>query len=129
MMVVVPYSHVGGLDYPLVPITLNDKITTLALIDSGASFSVFKPEVAKGLGIDIEKGKKLKIGSIQGGISLYIHKIRVEVAGHSFTCKIGFSPAHVAAINILGRDNFFREFLVTFDDRKRNIILQKHVRK
>ena len=57
MKVEVPYSHLGGLYYPLVPVTLAGRIKTLALVDSGASFSVFKVEVARELGISIKKGK------------------------------------------------------------------------
>ena len=125
MKIEVPYSHIGGLDYPLVPITLKDCIKTLALVDSGASFSVFKSEVARSLKIDINKGKRITIGSISGGIPLYLHNIQVEVAHHKFKCKIGFSQSHVASINILGRDNFFKEFLVTFDDCNRRLFLDR----
>jgi len=125
MKVEVPYSRIRGLDFPLVPITLDNRIKTLALIDSGATFAIFKSEVAEALGIKIKKGKKLSIGSVSGSIPVYLHKVPVEVAGHGFVCKIGFSEVHVASINILGRDNFFKEFVVSFDDRNRRIIISR----
>jgi hypothetical protein len=125
MKLTVPYSRMGGLDYPFVTVTVGDRLKTPALVDSGASFSVFKMDVAMELGVKIRSGQKMTIGSIKGGIPIYIHKLPVEIAGHRFRCKIGFSDGHVASINILGRDNFFREFIVVFDEKNRTVTLKR----
>lgn len=125
MMVQVPYSRFRGEHYPLLPVTLNGTLRTLALLDSGANYSLFTPEVAHGLGLDLKKGKKLQIGSIRGSLPVYMHNIRLEFANRTFTCKIGFTETKTAEINILGRDNFFRQYRITFDDKAHTLTLER----
>ena len=61
---------------------------TSALIDSGATISVFK-----------EANKK-------------------------FTCPIIFSREYLASFNLLGREGFFAKFVITFEERKRKVVLK-----
>jgi len=115
--------------FPIISITLcgpKEVRTFRALVDSGASYSVFRPEVAKLLGIEIEDGKEIYLVGIGGRILGYLHMINVSVdAKNFFKCKIVFSKEHTVSLNILGRDNFFLPFLITFAERKRRVILKK----
>lgn len=120
-----PYAEIRGEFYPVIPLILNGKLGTSALIDSGATVSIFKPDIAYQLNIDIESGKRLLMEGVSGRISVYIHQLSVKVEEHEFACKIGFSEEYTASLNILGRDNFFNHFLVTFDENKRKIVLEK----
>ncbi|PIP54823.1 MAG: hypothetical protein COX07_03250 [Bacteroidetes bacterium CG23_combo_of_CG06-09_8_20_14_all_32_9] len=101
-----------------------EELTVEALVDSGASFSVFRSEVADYLGIPIEKGKPIYLTGIGGRILGYLHKIPIKASNKNFTCKIIFSKEYNVSLNILGRDNFFLPFLITFNEKEKKVILR-----
>lgn len=127
MRLTFPYIKKGEVFYPLVDLTLLGKVKSLsvsALIDSGASFSIFRPEIAEYLDIDIEKGKSLFLEGVGGRILGYLHMIPVQVGDTKFVCKIIFSREFTVSFNLVGRYNFFQQFLITFDETKRLLILE-----
>lgn len=96
MRLTFPYIKKGEVFYPLVDLTLSGKIKSLsvsALIDSGASFSIFRPEIAEYLDIDIEKGRSLFLEGVGGRILGYLHTIPVQVGDTRFACKIFFQES------------------------------------
>ena len=122
-----PYTAKAERQYPLVDIALSKGrkcLAVKALVDSGASFSVFRAEIAEFLGVSIEKGKAFYLEGIGGRILGYLHVLNARVGSKSFRCKIVFSREFTVSFSILGRDNFFEKFLITFDEKKKNIILQ-----
>ena len=127
MRIEFPYCKKKSLYYPLVDIVLNNNKRSLkvkALIDSGASFSVFRPEIAQYLGVKIRQGKSFYIEGISGRILAYLHQIPVQVGVKKFRCKIAFSNELTISFNLLGRDNFFQQFLVVFDEKHQQTILE-----
>ena len=121
------YTRIRDRYFPLIPIKLGSKeeaFETFALVDSGASVSLFRNDIAYQLGIDIESGIKNILEGISGKITVYIHKIPIVIENVSFVCKIGFSEEYVASFNLLGRDNFFANFLITFNEIRKKIILE-----
>lgn len=121
-----PYQEWDGVTLPLVPVTIEKVGTLYAVVDSGANISLFQYEVAEILGITVRKGFKIPLSGIGGRIEGYLHTIPLHVAGHIFPCRVCFSRALKAPINLLGRDNFFKQFKVTFDEMKRLTILEKY---
>ena len=127
MRVKFPYTAKAERQYPLIDIALargRKSLLVKALVDSGASFSVFRPEIAEFLGVSVEKGKAFYLEGIGGRILGYLHILNARVGSKSFRCKIVFSREFTVSFNLLGRDNFFEKFLITFDEKKKNIILQ-----
>lgn len=94
---------------------------TSALIDSGATVSVFKEDLAEQLGIIIESGKETYLGGVGGRIKGYIHKLEVEIAGKTFPCPVVFSHEYTVSFNLLGREAFFGQFKIIFEE-KRNLL-------
>ena len=89
-----PYLEKDGQHFPVVRVMLRSgrkKITVNALVDSGASFSVFRPEIAEYLGIAVERGKQVYLTGIGGRILGYLHHVPLSVGGKAFRCKIVFS--------------------------------------
>lgn len=116
-----PYKKdAGGNDFPVIPITLElqKKKDFFALIDSGATVSIFKAEVAEALGINIEEGKEIYLGGVGGHIKGYLHKIKVEIAGKKFLCPMVFSREYLVSFNLLGRQEFFKNFRIIFEEKK-----------
>lgn len=122
-----PYKKdAKGNNFPVVPLTLEvkKKKDFFALIDSGATVSIFKAEVAETLGINIEEGKEIYLGGVGGHIKGYLHKIKVEIAGKKFLCPIVFSREYLVSFNLLGRQEFFKNFRIIFEEKNKLLILE-----
>lgn len=61
---------------------------------------------------------------IKGRIRGYLHRVPVRVGRERLDCKIAFSRELGVSFNILGRDNFFLPFLITFNQRARRVVLE-----
>jgi len=121
------YFEKDGQYFPIIEVKLKNRkneLTVKALIDSGASFSVFRPEIAQELGLNLERGRKIYLTGIGGRILGYLHKVSVSVGNKNFLCKIIFSPEFNVSFNLLGRDNFFMPFIISFFEKNRKIIIK-----
>lgn len=126
-MIEFPYLFRKDNFYPIIPIELRKGAINFqadALVDSGASMSVFQAEVAECLRINHKSGQKRLFQGIGGKIAGYAHNIKANVGGTKFMCKIAFSDELETSLNILGRDNFFEHFLVCFDETAKKSILK-----
>ncbi|MBI3335806.1 MAG: retropepsin-like domain-containing protein [Candidatus Portnoybacteria bacterium] len=114
--------------FPVIDVTIRGPKRTRsfrALIDSGASFSVFRADVANFLGVPIRQGKELYLAGIGGRILGYLHELEISIDGRKFfRCKIVFSQEFAVSFNLLGRDNFFEPFVISFLERKKKIVLR-----
>lgn len=113
--------------FPIVPLRLSlktKKIDSSALVDSGATISVFRPDVAHDLSLTIESGKEIYLGGVGGRIKGYIHKLKIEIADKKFLCPIVFSREYTVSFNLLGRDAFFRQFRIIFEEKKNFLSLE-----
>lgn len=120
--------HFNGEGYfPIIPLyisTQNQQLKIYALIDSGATISVFKDEVAEQLGIVIERGKEIYLGGVGGRIKGYIHQLHFELAGKKFLCPVVFSHEYFVSFNLLGREVFFKSFRIVFEEKKKHVKLE-----
>ena len=110
----------NGLFFPAIPLKIfkDEKfLPTIALIDSGATISIFRPDIAKYFGLEIETGEEIFLGGVGGRIKGYIHKLKINTGGKQFLLPIVFSQEYHVSFNLLGRDTFFENFLITFDER------------
>lgn len=123
-----PYQkHPSGAFFPIIPLTVNygrKRREVYALVDSGATISIFRPEVAEELGIQIEKGKEIYSTGVGGRIKGYLHRLKIEAAGKKFVCPIIFSYEFTVSFNLLGREKFFKNFVIVFDEKKKKIRLE-----
>jgi hypothetical protein len=121
-----PYVRFHGKFYPLIPIALSRgprSVNTFALLDSGASISVFRPEIAEAL--DIPRGNRtgMRLGTASGGVDIGITRVTVEVGKTAFRAKIGFSKTYAASFNIIGRETFFHKFSICFNEMSRTVLM------
>jgi len=117
-LTVFPYRQdAQGLLFPLIPLRFHVgkmRIDSSALIDSGATVSIFKTDVATHLQLEIEKGKEIYLGGVGGHIKGYQHELEIEVAVKKFVCPIVFSREYLVSFNLLGRQAFFNRFTIVF---------------
>ena len=117
----------AGNFYPIIPISVIHKEITLkldALIDSGATISIFKPEIAISLNTPIRMGKSVYLGGVGGRIKGYLHKLDMEVASIKFKIPVIFSYEYLVSLNLLGRDTFFPKFSITFTEKDKILTLE-----
>ena len=123
------YLKKGDHAYPLIDVEMTGPKGSLmvkALVDSGATFSIFRSEIAGYLGVSVNNGRSLYFQGIKGRILGYLHQVPVRVDGERFICHIAFSPELEVSFNILGRYNFFLPFMITFNERLQKVVIEKN---
>lgn len=121
------YVEKRGRPYPLVPVTLKaqQELTLYALVDSGAVISLFPEDVARAIGLSLDKGKDLYLTGVGGyikgklipGIELVIEEVKIKIP----IVFISYTPIELA---ILGREGFFEAFEITFKEWEKKLILK-----
>lgn len=126
-MAVFPYYSTDGGSFPVIPLVFligQKRIRAQALVDSGATISVFGKETAEALGVEIETGEKTILGGVGGRIVGYIHKLRVRTADKKFICPIVFSQEYFVSFNLLGREEVFKRFEITFEENRERVKIE-----
>lgn len=90
---------------------------TYALIDSGATISVFTNDIAQRLGLPINKGKEIFLGGIGGRIRGYIHEVKVILTNQNLIIPVVFSYEYSVSFNLLGREGVFKNFKIVFEEK------------
>jgi hypothetical protein len=118
------YLQFGGSLMPVVDIAVayrKRRLTTRALIDSGADVCVFDREIATHLGVRLNEAASKTVGGIGGEIVAYPGNVNVEIGDQVIALRIYFAPD--LPVNLLGRSDFFHHFLVLFDERHHRLEL------
>ncbi|HSE34230.1 MAG TPA: aspartyl protease family protein [Pyrinomonadaceae bacterium] len=95
-----------GTDAILVPVELQlaDKIVrTDAYVDTGATFCVFKRELAAALDIDVESGNPLRLSTVTGSFEAYGHLLTMKTLDYSSDVTVYFAAHESFTRNVLGR--------------------------
>ena len=98
--------HNYGTEAIIVPVELEfaDKLVrTDASIDTGATFCVFKRELAAALDIDVESGTPLRFSTVTGTFQAYGHIVTLKTFGYSFDTMVYFAAFEAFTRNVLGR--------------------------
>ena len=127
-MKIFPYQENSvGSFFPVVDIFVSKMVRTariFALVDSGATMSILREDVAEQLHISIEHGREIYLGGVGGRIKGYVHTLEVEIAGKKFLCPVVFSREYTVSFNLLGRDAVFKQFRIIFEEKKNLLTLE-----
>lgn len=87
-----------------------------AIVDSGAPDCYLHADIARAIGLNIERGVRSAISGIVAGASIdvYYHDVNLWVAADRVKIRAGLSDT-ISVAAILGRRGFFENFIVTFD--------------
>jgi len=116
---------------PVIPIEITKKrlnFPTEALLDTGADFSIFSGEIGRALGIKIDEGVSHEIIGVGGAVTKgYIHKIGITVPGFTTYTSWGFFSNQLNDMHpsILGQRGFFENFKVSFEYKKKLIVVRE----
>ena len=109
---------------PIVEVILkfkNERIRTDALIDSGAAMCLFKGEIGRALGINIDGGEKKIFQGVSAKLIGYIHEVEITIADKTFKTKMAFSDDLSTSFNLLGRLGIFDKFSITFKEKENEV--------
>jgi len=123
--VTVPYSLYRGHPSPIIPLHVrgpNGWEAIWVYVDSGAFVSIFADAEARSLGLDLEAGQ-LTYSIVGDGslIPVYVHRLPLRIGAVEWHARIGFSPRLGVGFNLLGRQDIFTRFDVTFSDSRQRI--------
>ncbi len=87
------------------------------VVDSGSPYCMFKADLGRLIGLDVEKGIKHEIGGIIHGLTepIYFHKVQIYVESDWVIEVMAGFVKKLAISGILGRNGFFSNFQVHFD--------------
>ena len=98
-----PYQLRGDQRFPIIPLVLvagERKLRVDALIDSGASLSVFQGSIADYLGLTLTAGERRIFQGVGGRAVGYVHVVRLIVDGYALRCRVAFSNQLAVSINL-----------------------------
>ena len=115
------------ISFPAVTVSLikrdsKEEFSFLVLIDSGAEVSLFTKSDSQLLGIPLDKGEKIEIGSASGDkFSAFLHPVILKIGNERLKIKVAFSEKDNVP-RILGRNPAFSYFFIIFDNKNQNTI-------
>jgi hypothetical protein len=118
-----------GTEAIIVPIELRlaDKIVrTDAYVDTGATFCVFKRELAMALEIDVETGTPLSLSTVTGSFNAYGHMLTLGTLEYSFDVTVYFAAHESFARNVLGRRGWLDQVQLGIIDYESKLFLSRY---
>ncbi len=74
-----------------------------ARVDTGSSYCIFERQFGERLGLDVETGIAVQIGTATGSFRAYGHRIEMAVLGMQADSTVYFAESHHFDRNVLGR--------------------------
>ena len=91
-----------------------------ARVDTGASFCIFNRGYAEALGIDVEAGQAVHVGTATGTFDAFGHTLTLTTLGPGFEAVVYFARDSAFRRNVLGRRGWLdrvRLGLIDYDGR------------
>jgi len=108
---------------PAIPIRLigpAGRDDVLAVLDTGAEYSIFDGRRATVLGIALTNGKRRRLNTVCGAMDAWLHKITLEIEGSRFRCEVLFSDGYIPR-ELLGRHTVFDQITIAIREKYHSI--------
>jgi len=127
--IIFSYKELNRRFMPIIPLTLygpRESLLVEAYVDSGATFSIFSLELAKGLKLDLKNARRQMFVVGDGSfIPAQLIKMPIQVGEEKFICDIAFSDRLNVGFNLLGRLGVFEYFdEIIFRESKKEIVFR-----
>jgi hypothetical protein len=97
-----------------------------AKLDTGSSHCVFARNIGEELGIDIETGLRLLVGTVTGKFVAYLHEVNLSVASFEFSSLVAFAANEEFQRNVLGRHGFIEQMSIGLVDYEGKLYLGRY---
>ncbi|MBI4751139.1 MAG: hypothetical protein HY774_21890 [Acidobacteria bacterium] len=129
----VEYLHLSEYDVGQpgisLPITLSlatISVTTNAKLDTGSTDCIFARQYGEQLGLIIEDGCLVRIGTATGIFTTYRHPVTLAVLGHCFDVGVCFAADESFQRNVLGRHGFLEQLVLGLVDYEGKLYLRAY---
>lgn len=122
-------SYDAGQPSITVPITLSvgqARVDCDAKVDTGSSNCIFARNLGEELGLDIETGLRLLVGTITGTFVAYLHEVNLSLASFEFSGLVGFAEDKEFRRNVLGRRGFVEQIVLGLVDYEGTLYLSRY---
>lgn len=112
-----------------VPITLSvgqARVDCDAKVDTGSSNCIFARNLGEELGLDIETGLRLLVGTVTGTFVAYLHEVNLSLASFEFSGLVGFAADKEFRRNVLGRRGFVEQIVLGLVDYEGTLYLSSY---
>lgn len=93
-----------------------------ALLDSGSDYSILTSDVARQLGIPIERGELRSVTGIGGETKSFVHHATAKLLDQTVPITACFVKGYNFPICLLGRD-FFEHYKITFEQKHQQLTI------
>lgn len=98
-----------------------------AKIDPGSQVCLFQREIGEKLGIDIESGYRIRLGSLIGGsLIAFGHSVTLHTLGLEFDSTVYFAADYGLLRNLLGREGWLQKVKLGIVDYESTIYLSDY---
>lgn len=98
-----------------------------AKLDPGSQVCLFQRELGEKLGIDIESGHRIRLGSLTGGsLIAFGHSVTLHTLGLEFDSVVYFAADYGLERNLLGRDGWLQKVRLGIVDYESTIYLSDY---
>jgi predicted aspartyl protease len=101
-------------------------IKVFTKIDTGSSDCVFSRKAAEEIGIKIEDGEKVYIGTVTGTFAAYRHPVILSAADFEFDVYAYFAEDENFNRSVLGRHGFFDRLTLGLVDYEGKLFLNRY---
>lgn len=125
-----PLGHGKSILRPVADVYLKTKnddwIEFHPYIDSGADITTIPLSLGRLIGLHMDEAKVEQIGGIRGSVPIIYDNSMMKIGLETFSVRIAWSLVEEVP-PLLGRTDVFDHFDVTFKQREKQILFQKHV--
>jgi len=119
------FGRIPDSKVPVALHTIRGPVLLNFLLDTGADFTMLPKHLASEMGIDLARCPTDRSFGIEGkGMKTYLSAILISIGPHRFTVRCLFAEREDVPY-ILGRADLFDRFSITFDNRRKKIILTR----
>jgi hypothetical protein len=111
------------------PVTLSvsqARVDCDAKVDTGSSNCIFARNLGEELGLDIENGLRLPVGTVTGTFVAYLHEVNLSLASFEFSGLVGFAQDKEFRRNVLGRRGFIEQMILGLVDYEGKLYLDRY---
>ena len=122
-------SYDAGQPSITVPVSLRvsqARVDCDAKVDTGSSNCVFARHLGEQLGLDIETGLRLLVGTVTGTFVAYLHEINLSLASFEIISLVGFAGDREFRRNVLGRRGFIEQMTLGLVDYEGKLYLGRY---